>query len=60
MRAKVFPVDGRIVRHPTTGRRVSETGDVVVVTSYWTRLERDGDVTIEPITAPGSAGGSEG
>ena len=51
MRAKVFPVEGRRVRHPNTGRLVTESGDVVVVTSFWTRLERDGDVTIEPITS---------
>lgn len=51
MRAKVYPVEGRQVRHPRTGRLVSDAGDVIVVSSYWTRLERDGDVTIEPITS---------
>ncbi len=60
MRVKVFPVEGRLVRHPKTGRLISAEGDVIVESSYWTRLVRDGDVTIEPITsAPTSASSSE-
>ena len=51
MRAKVFPVEGRRIRHPNTGRLISEDGDTIVVSSFWTRLERDGDVTIERITS---------
>lgn len=47
MRIKVHPVDGRLVRHPVTGRRLAEAGESVVQSSYWTRLAAVGDVRIE-------------
>lgn len=55
MRKKAIPVKGRVVRHPTTMRRLSETGETVVVTGYWTRLEQAGDITFEDLEDETSA-----
>lgn len=46
MRFKVVPNEGRVVRDPKHNRIVPEEGSEVVASSYWRRLELDGDVVI--------------
>lgn len=56
MRITVTPMEGRVIRDPKHGRIVPPEGSEVVATSYWRRLELDGDVAI---AAPGAGEGDE-
>lgn len=41
----VYPVAGRLVRHPDTGEPVPMSGIAVPRAPFWLRRLRDGDVT---------------
>ncbi len=41
----VYPVAGRLVRHPETGEPVPAAGAAVPRSPFWLRRLRDGDVT---------------
>ena len=41
----VYPVAGRLVRHPGTGEPVPAAGAAVPRSPYWLRRLRDGDQT---------------
>lgn len=45
---KVYPVAGRLVRHPQTGEPVPTSGLVVSRSPYWLRRLVCGDVTTHP------------
>ena len=45
---KVYPVAGRLVRHPQTGEPVPAAGLVVPRSPYWLRRLACGDVTTRP------------
>ena len=47
MRAKVYQCEGRVIRDPKHGRVIPAEGTEVVLTAYWNRLRRDGDVFFE-------------
>jgi hypothetical protein len=51
--AHVYPVPGRIVRHPETGQVVPAEGLDVPRSGYWLRRLQDGDLTEMP---PGASG----
>jgi hypothetical protein len=51
MNILVTPQPGRRVRHPDTGAPLAAAGEIVPLTSYWRRRERDGDVTLGTIKA---------
>ncbi len=48
---KVFatPKEGVLVRHET-GAPLAPAGEIVVLSAFWLRRERDGDVTLAPVT----------
>ena len=55
---KVYPVDGRIVRDPVTGRVVPVRGlEVPETDSFWIRRLADGDVTKTPPEVSDQEGG---
>ena len=45
---KVYPVAGRLVRHPRTGETVPAAGLIVPRSPYWLRRLACGDVTKTP------------
>lgn len=45
---KVYPVAGRLVRHPGTGETVPAAGLIVPRSPYWLRRLACGDVTTAP------------
>ena len=46
---KIYPVPGRLVRDPVTGREVTQATDVPENDSFWIRRINDGDVsTVAP------------
>lgn len=45
---KVYPVAGRLVRHPRTGETVPAAGLIVPRSPYWLRRLACGDVTTTP------------
>ena len=47
---RVTPGSGRRVRDKLTTAVVPEEGAVYEMSSYWSRKERDGDVTLETIS----------
>jgi len=49
-RIRVVPVAGRLIRK-LDRTPLAAAGEMVDDDTYWRRLERDGDVTIEPIAA---------
>lgn len=44
---KIIPVSGRTVRHPETGREITEPTDVPNNDTFWIRRLADGDVALE-------------
>ena len=46
-RFKIVPKQGLIIRDPTDMKIVLPEGKLVYKTPYWSRLIKDGDVTIE-------------
>lgn len=44
---KIIPVSGRTVRHPETGREITEPTDVPDNDTFWIRRLADGDVALE-------------
>ena len=48
---KVYPVAGRLVRHPRTGEPVPAAGLAVPRSPYWLRRMACGDVTTRPARA---------
>lgn len=51
---RVYPVPGRIVRHPETGEIVPPEGWEVPRAGYWLRRLLAGDVSEAPVAAPSS------
>jgi len=50
---RVYPVSGRVVRHPETGEIVPAEGLDVPRAAYWLRRLQDGDLTEKaPAKAP--------
>ena len=47
----VVPRPGVRVRHPDTGQALAPGGERVVLSSYWRRREKDGDVSLGTISA---------
>ena len=43
----IYPVPGRLVRDPETGREVTEATTVPESDSFWLRRIADGDVTTD-------------
>ena len=43
---KIYPVAGRLVRDPVTGREVLESTDVPDNDPFWIRRVQDGDVSV--------------
>jgi Protein of unknown function (DUF2635) len=53
----IYPIPGRLVRDPTTGREVTEATVVPESDSFWLRRIADGDVGTEaPKTAKATQG----
>jgi hypothetical protein len=48
---KVYPVPGRLTRHPETGEMVPPEGLAVPRAGYWLRRILDGDVSERPTAA---------
>lgn len=44
---KIYPVQGRLVRDPATGREITEGTVVPDNDSFWLRRLSDGDVTLD-------------
>lgn len=55
---KIYPVPGRLVRDPVTGREVTQPVDVPDNDSFWLRRIADGDVTDQP-SQPAQKKGAE-
>lgn len=55
---KVIPVPGRTVRHPETGRELTEPTEVPDNDAFWIRRLSDGDVALDakPATKPATKG----
>lgn len=50
---RVFPVEGRLVRHPETKQPISVDGiDVDDTDPFWFRRLSDGDVTVAQVSPP--------
>ncbi len=47
---KIYPVEGRLIRDPVTGREITEGTVVPDNDSFWLRRLADGDVTSEAPT----------
>lgn len=45
---KIYPVPGRLVRDPVTGREVTQATEVPDNDSFWIRRLADGDVSETP------------
>lgn len=59
----LYPVPGRLVRHPETGEPVPAFGVTVPRSTYWLRRLREGDLTACPAsgrTTSATAGGASG
>lgn len=53
----IYPIPGRLVRDPATGREVTAATVVPESDSFWLRRIADGDVSTEaPKTAPATKG----
>lgn len=53
----IYPVPGRLVRDPITGRELTEATKALESDSFWLRRIADGDVTTEaPKTAKATQG----
>lgn len=50
MQVKATPINGARVRKPD-GSILQAEGDLVERSSYWLRREKDGDVTLDAVTA---------
>lgn len=48
---KIYPVSGRLVRDPVTGREITDPDGVMVPDddSFWIRRLSDGDVSDKPV-----------
>ncbi|WP_409705614.1 DUF2635 domain-containing protein [Limnobacter sp.] len=54
---KIYPVEGRLVRDPVTGRDVTGPTEVPEDDSFWIRRLADGDVTdVAPKTKASDGG----
>ncbi|SNT28950.1 Protein of unknown function [Noviherbaspirillum humi] len=58
---KVFPVAGRLVRDPATGREVTDPAGTEVPDNdpFWLRRLADGDVSAQPQTADNASQGAK-
>jgi hypothetical protein len=52
LKTKVYPVPGRLARHPETGEIVPPEGLEVFRAGYWLRRILDGDVSERPAASP--------
>ena len=43
---KIYPVAGRLVRDPVTGREVTQVTEVPENDPFWIRRVQDGDVSV--------------
>lgn len=55
---KIIPVPGRTVRHPITGRELTEPTDVPDNDPFWIRRLDDGDVALD-LAKPGRDKGAD-
>lgn len=56
---KIYPVEGRLVRDPVTGREITGPTEVLENDSFWVRRLEDGDVTIVAPKSKASDGGKQ-
>jgi hypothetical protein len=58
---KIYPVEGRLIRDPATGREVTDPKgtDVPENDPFWLRRLADGDVSDKPAVAPKATKGAE-
>lgn len=56
---KIYPVEGRLVRDPVTGREVTGPTEVLEDDSFWIRRLEDGDVTTVAPKSKVSDGGKQ-
>jgi hypothetical protein len=58
---KVYPVDGRLVRDPATGRELTDPKGIDVSDSdpFWLRRVSDGDVSDKPVVSSNETQGAE-
>lgn len=56
---KIYPVDGRLVRDPATGREVTGPTDVPDDDPFWIRRLNDGDVAGQQQSIKRPAGNAE-
>lgn len=58
---KIFPVEGRLVRDPATGREVTDPNGTPVPDNdpFWLRRLADGDVSDKPTASNKAAKGAE-
>lgn len=56
---KIFPILGRLVRDPASGREVTAPIDVSDSDSFWIRRIADGDVSDKPVATTNTTAGAE-
>lgn len=49
----IYPVEGRIIHNPETGKKIVGPTVVDVSLPFWVRRLNDGDVTIKPNDSKG-------
>ena len=51
-RTLIRPVDGKVVLHPNSRRRLAVDGEPIALDPYWRRMIADGDVEMVPTGKP--------